>query len=215
MGILYFKILLGIFYLTIVFLHITKKNYEAVLAYNIQSLIIVIIMTNSYIETGNMFLLLIALLVLTLKVILANVFFVRLIKKYELTFSVTTYLDTPVALIFISVLTAIAHSAKFMPLTNIIPANHIFLSLALSAMFCSLFLIVNRKGALLQILSILSFENSVVAFSILAGLEQSPVFQLGIIFNIFVWLMVVTVFVSMIYKHYGTLDITAMRNLKD
>ncbi len=205
----------GIVFLSIVFLHITKKNYEAVLAYNIQSLAVVIILFNSYFETGNIFLLLIALLVLSLKVILAHIFFVRLINKYELTFSVTTYLETPVALIFIAVVTGIAHSTKFMPLTRMIPANQVPLSLALSAIFTALLLIVNRKGALSQIISILSLENSIVVFSMFAGLEQSPVFQVGMIFNIFVWLMITTVFISMIYKHYGTLDITSMKHLRE
>ncbi len=149
------------------------------------------------------------------KVILSPLFFVRLIKKYKLSFSVNTYLSMPITLIVIAILTFMAHSKKFLPLTSIVPDHQVILSLALSALFVSLFLIVNRKEALSQIISILSLENSIVVFAIFAGLEQSPSLQIGIIFNIFVWIMIATVFVSMIYKHFGSSDVTSMNNLKD
>jgi len=46
-------------------------------------------------------------------------------------------------------------------------------------------------------------------------LEQSPTLQLGIIFDIAVWIVISTVFTSMIYQHFGSLDVTEMKSLKD
>lgn len=215
MSTLILKFLLEVVFLTIVFLHIAKKNFGAVLAYGMQSFAIAIVLFNSFYKTGNISLFFVALLAFFVKAILAPIFFTRLIQKHKLTFLVSTYLNLPLTLIFIAVLTAIADSAKFTPLTNIIPANHELLTFALSSMLLSLFLIVNRKGALSQIIGILSFENSIVAFSIFAGLEQSASLQIGIIFDILVWVIIATVFVSMIYKHFGSLDVTSMKNLKD
>jgi hydrogenase-4 membrane subunit HyfE len=51
-------------------------------------------------------------------------------------------------------------------------------------------------------------------FAALAGLEQSPVLQLGIVFDITVWFVISTMFVSMIYRHFGSLDVTNMKKLK-
>ncbi|QQS61334.1 MAG: hypothetical protein IPN70_00145 [Candidatus Moraniibacteriota bacterium] len=217
MSILTLQLSLGIFFFgTIVFLHIAKKNLGASLAYGLQSLIITTILFLGYFfETGDISLLFIALLVLIVKVIVASLFFIKLIQKYELTFSASTYLNTPLTLMVIAILTFIAHSQKFSPLTEILPANQTLLALALSSIFVSLFLIINRKGVLSQIIGILSFENSIVAFAIFANLEQSLMFQLGIIFDIFIWLVITTVFVSMIHKHFGSLDITSMKSLKD
>ena len=82
-------------------------------------------------------------------------------------------------------------------------------------MFLSLFLIINRKSALSQIVGILSLENSIVAFAIFAGLEQSLSLQIGILFDISVWLIIATVFMSMMYTHFGSLDVTDMKKLKD
>jgi hydrogenase-4 component E len=214
MSALFLQLLLGTVFLSVVYLHVAKKNLGAITAYGIQSAAIILVLGNSYFETGSLSLLLVTLLILIVKVILAPIFFTRLIKKHELKFSVSTYLNTPITLVILAGLTAIAHSEKFTPLTSIVPAHHTLLALALSTMFLSLFLIVNRKGALSQIIGVLSFENSIVAFAIFAGLEQSPSLQIGIIFDIFAWLIIATVFVSMIYEHFGSLDVTSMKNLK-
>lgn len=215
MSISILQFLLEIMFLSTVYLHISKKNSEVVLTYIIQSLALSIILFNSFLETGDILLLVVVLCVLVVKVILAPFFFNRLIKKNALAFSVSTYLNTPLTLIVISVITFIAYSKKFVPLTNIIPAHHILLSLALSVMFLSLFLVVNRKGALSQIIGILSFENSIIAFIIFAGLEQSAGLQIGIIFDIFIWIIIATVFASMIYNKFGSLNVTEMNKLKD
>ncbi|OGZ67290.1 MAG: hypothetical protein A3D34_00800 [Candidatus Staskawiczbacteria bacterium RIFCSPHIGHO2_02_FULL_33_16] len=215
MNILFLQFLLQVIFLTIVFLHISKKNFDAIWAYGIQSFAITILLLNSFFETGNISLLFVALLVLIVKVVLAPRFFARLIKKNELIFSVSTYLNIPITLIVIVLLCAIAFSGIFEPLTSIISSNQGLLSLALSTMFLSLFLIINRKSALSQIVGILSLENSIVAFAIFAGLEQSLSLQIGILFDISVWLIIATVFMSMMYTHFGSLDVTDMKKLKD
>jgi len=215
MHILFSQFLLSILFLTVVFLHLTRKNFSAVIAYGIQSLVIFLFLFISFLETGNIYSFVVVALILIVKVLLAPMFFMRLIKKHALAFSVTTYLNTPLSVIAIALLTLLAYSEKLAPLTRIVPPNQLLLSLALSALFLSLFLIINRKGALSQILGILSTENSIVAFAIFAGLEQSPALQIGIIFNIFIWIIIATVFVSMLYKHFGTLNVTSMKSLKD
>jgi len=215
MNILFLKFLFGVMFLTLVFLHLTKKNFLATVAYSIQSLVITIVLFNSFLETNNFYLLLVVFLSLVIKVIIAPIFFTNLIKKHALAFSVSTYFSTPLILIIISILTFIAYSDKFLPLTSIIPNNQALLSIALSVIFMSLLLIINRKGALSQIIGILSLENSILAFIIFAGLEQSPGLQIGVIFNMFIWIIIASVFISMIYKHFGTLNVTSMKNLKD
>lgn len=215
MNILNPQILLEIVFGTIIFLHIAKKNFGASLAYGFQSLAITALFFKFFLETGSMAVFFIALLLFIVKVIIAPRYFIRLMDKHALVFSASTYLNTPLTLIVIAVLTFVAYSSKFIPLSNLVPANQSLLLLALSSMFVSLFLIINRKGVLSQIIGVLSFENSVVAFAFFAKLEQSPMFQVGIIFDLFVWLVIATVFISMIYKHFGTLDTTLMKNLKD
>ena len=210
-----FQFLLALVFLTVVFSHIAKKNSGAIAFYGIQSLAVALLVFVFYLETHNIYSLLIAILILLVKVILAPAFIFRLIKKEDLKFSASTFINTPITLIIVAGLTMIAHLPIFLPLTSIVPANHELLSIALSALFISLFLIVNRKGAISQIVGILSFENMIVVFAMFAGLEQSPGLQAGILFDICIWIMIATIFISHIYKHFGTLDVTEMQKLKD
>lgn len=215
MNIISTQLLITLFFITTIFFHMAKKNIGVALAYGFQSLIVVILMIKAYAETGSLPLLAVALLLLAIKVITAPTFVIRLIKKHELKFMVSSYLNTPLTLIVVAGLTALAHSNIFAPLVSIIPVNQSFLSLALASLLISFFLIINRKGAISQIVGILSLENSIVAFAFFAGLEQAPALQTGIIFDIAIWVVIATVFLSMIYKHFGSIDVSAMKHLKD
>ena len=215
MNILLLQLLLGVLFLSIIFLHLAKKNFVTVIAYGVQSFAITLILFSSFLETKNLWLLFVVLVIFFVKVVLAPIFFVRLIKKHKLTFSVSTYLNMPLTLIVLAVFATLAHSHIFLPLTSIVPAHHALLSLALAAIFISLFLVINRKDALSQAVGILSLENSIVVFAVFAGLEQSPALQLGIIFDIAIWLVISFVFISMIYRHFGSLDTSTMKHLKD
>lgn len=215
MSILVLHFLLEVMFLTIIFLHVTKKNIGAIVAYGVQSFVVVLILFNSYLEFGHPDLLFVAILALIVKVILVPTFLIRLINKHDLTFSISTYLNTPLTFIVLVFLIFVSYSGKFLPLTNIVPAHNELLMLALAMIFISMFLIINRKGVISQIVGILSLENSILAFAIFAGLEQSTSLQIGILFDIFIWSVIAMVFVSMIYKHFGSLDTTSMENLKD
>src|SRR3989338_4193136 len=108
MNILFPQFLLGIVFLTIIFSHVTKKNAAVVSAYAMQSLAVVGLLLNSFFETGAWSLLLIILLTFCVKVVLAPLFFFRLIKQTALRFLVGTYLNIPATLIILVVVTAVA-----------------------------------------------------------------------------------------------------------
>ena len=201
-------------FLIAVFFHTTKKNLSIAVAYGAQSLAVVFILLGSFFATRSLPAFLILLLVFVIKVIAAPRFFITLIKKHGLTFSASTYLNFPSTLFVIAVLMAIAHSRIFLPLTTFTPDTE-SLSLALAVIFTSLFLMINRKGALSQMIGILSLENGIVTFALFAGLEQSATLQTGILVDIAIWIVIATVFASMIYEHFGSLDVTAMRHLKE
>ena len=215
MNTIYPHFLSTLIFITIVFLHLAKRNYAVAVAYGIQSLAIVMLLVISYFETGSASFLLIALLGLIVKVILAPIFIFHQIRKHELKFLVSTYVSMPITLIVVAALTAVAHSHLFTPLVSLIPANRELLSIALSALLISVFLIINRKGAISQIVGILSLENSIVAFGLFSVIDQSLILEIGIVFSISVWIVIATVFISMIYKHFGSLDVTRMKHLRD
>jgi hydrogenase-4 component E len=215
MNLIFPHIFLTIVFITIVFFHVAKKNYAVAIGYGVQSFAIVMLLTYSYFKTGSTTFLLIAILGLFVKVIMAPLFIIHQINKHELKFLVSTYANLPLTLIVVAALTEIANSGLFMPLVTLIPANHQLLSLSLSAVLISVFLIINRKGAISQIVGVLSLENSIVAFGLFSVIDQSLILEIGIVFSISVWIIIATVFISMIYKHFGSLDVTQMKHLKE
>ncbi|HEY5667786.1 MAG TPA: hypothetical protein VIR03_01340 [Candidatus Saccharimonadales bacterium] len=196
-------------------LHAAKKNFNEVVLYALQSLAVVTLLADSYVSKGSVPLLLIVVLTFAVKVILAPLFFTRLIKRHKLKFTVNTYTSVPGALTVIALILLLVNSRVFAPLTNLVPTNHGYLALTLALLLASIFLMVNRRGVLSQVVGVLSLENSIVAFSVFAGLEQSAALQAGVVFDVLVWSIIAIVLVSMVYRHIGSLDVTAMKNLKD
>lgn len=205
----------ALIFASVIFINIAKKNSFAVFLYMAQSLVVAFLLFSSALKESSFTLMLVALSVFAVKVIIAPYFFRNLIKKHQLKFSVSTYLNGPMTLIILAMLTAFTFSSFFQPLSILSKENFSALLLALSTILISVFVIINRKGALSQMIGILSLENAIVSFAFLSGLEQNAGPQLGIVFDILVWVIIATVFASMIYKQFGSLDVSMMKNLKE
>jgi len=202
-------------FLATIFFHVVKRNSYAASAYGVQSLAVVLLLFRSFLETKSLSMLFVVILVLAIKVFLALHFFLGFVKKYKPGVSATAYLNLPLTLIVVAALSTFAHSRVFAPLAAIVPGNAALLSLGIAGILLSLFLMVNRKGMLSQVIGVLSLENSIVVFGLFAGLEQSNILQIGIMFNILVWLIITSIFSSMIYRHFGTIEMAEMKSLKE
>ena len=207
-------VLLAIFFLSVVSLYLIKKNTIAVRAYVFQSSAIAFILFLFSLENLTALPIIALAMTVLVKVFVAPSFFFRLIRRHELKFSASTYLNLPVTLLILAILTFLIRSF-FLASGIFDPSRQNFLIIASSAIVISLFLIINRKGALSQMLGVLSLENSIVVFAAFAGLEQSPALQLGIVFDILIWVVISTIFVSMVYSHFGSLDVTKMKHLTE
>ncbi len=200
---------------SVIFMHLSKKSSTVVSLYAAQSFIVVILLLNSFFKNPSALLAITIAVIFAVKVIVAPKFFFGLVKRHQLKFSASTYLNDTLTLVALAILTALTYSHYFSPLAVLAPQNEKAVLLAVAMMLVSIFLLINRKGVLSQMIGILSLENAIVSFAFLAGLEETPGLQLGIIFDILVWVIIATVFASMIYKQFGTLDVSAMKNLKE
>lgn len=200
---------------TAVFLHVTKKSTTAVFLYVAQSLAIVLLLLPSFFQEPSLLLLVAVLATIAVKIIIAPHFFLGLIRKFQLTATPRTYVNTPITLAVLAILVVLVQARFFTPLVPLIPLGKSFIFISIATILISFFLIINRRGALSQMLGILSLENGLVSFAVFAGLEQSPELQLGITFNILIWIIIASVFASMIYRQTGTLDVSTMKRLTD
>lgn len=202
-------------FLSVIFLQIVNGNKGIVILYIVQSLSVSIMLIILSFQENSSGLFMSALVIMGVKVVIAPIFFLRLISKQRLNFSTTSYLSTPMTLLIIMLIVVLAKSPVFLSLSNISAELNYAVPIALSSILASLFLVMNRRGAMSQVVGILSLENSIVSFASIIGLKQTFSLELGIIFDIFVWIVIAVVFVSMMYKHFGSLDITEIRHLKD
>lgn len=204
-----------ILFSSVIFMHLSKKSSSVIALYVLQSLIIAMLLFGSAFQEASWTLFGVALLVFVVKVVVSPYFFHKLVTEHQLKFTASTYLNGPITLVVLAILTGVPYSRFLAPLTILSRQNEQTLLLAVAMMLISFFLIINRKGALSQMIGVLSLENGIVSFACLAGLEQTPGLQLGIMFDIFVWVIIATVFASMVYRQYGSLDVTAMTRLRE
>ncbi|HEY3296116.1 MAG TPA: NADH-quinone oxidoreductase subunit K [bacterium] len=199
-----------------VFLHLTHKNSSAVALYILQSAAIACLLVLATFEQFSPLLALAILSTIAVKLVIAPYFFFRLIRHHQLRFSVSTYLNAPLTLAVIAMLVALVQTDFFKPLVRLAPSGQTpLLITSIATILISMFLMINRKGALSQMLGILSLENGIVAFALFAGLEQNPALQLGITFNILIWIVIASLFAAMIFRQHGSLDVTTMKELHD
>ena len=210
-----FFLLEVLLFASVIFMHLSKKSSSVIALYVLQSLIIAVLLFASSFAEASWSLFLVALVVFVVKVVVSPYFFHRLVSENQLKFTASSYLNGPMTLVTLALLTGVTYSRFFQPLTVLSRQNEHTLLLAVAMMLISVFLIINRKGALSQMIGVLSLENGIVSFACLAGLEQTPGLQLGIIFDILVWVIIATVFASMVYKQYGSLDVTSMTHLRE
>jgi len=204
-----------ILFVTVMLMHLVKKNATLIFLYAIQSLIIAATLFHSAIKEASLLLIAVVVLTFLIKVIVAPYFFWGLIKKRRQQFSASTYLNAPLTLITLALLTTLSYSNFFKPLIALAPNHGNTVLLSVGMMLVSIFLIINRKGILSQMVGLLSLENAIVSFAYVTGLETAAGPQLGILFDILIWVIIATVFASMIYQHFGSLDTSVMQNLKE
>lgn len=207
-------ILETIIFLVTVSMHIIRGNSTLVGAYLLQSLAIVGLLGIHAYEATSLTYLFIAIIVFFVKVIIAPRFFLRLINQSRINLS-SSYLSVPMTLGVIVGLIFLSQSDVFSPLDTLINQASSLKMMLISTLFISLFLTINRKGAISQIIGVLSFENAAVALGFFVGLQQPLSLELGVLFDIFIWLIISIAFVSMIQKQFESHDVTAMKHLKE
>jgi len=108
-----------------------------------------------------------------------------------------------------------SYSRIFLPLGILVPEALGLLPLNLAIILISIFLLINRRGAFSQMIGILSLENSILLLASFIGIKQSLALEMGIIFDIVIWMIIAQIFISMIYKQFGSLNVTQMKRLTE
>jgi hydrogenase-4 membrane subunit HyfE len=204
------------FFLATIFMHTTKKNGALITLYLVQSLLLSVFLFASALRDGDNFLFAAAAVTFVIKVVLTPAFFYRFTAKNRLFFTSDTYLSTSLTLCVIFALSIFSYSVIFKtPSFNVVHPGVLYAPLHLAGLLIALFVTVNRKGPFAQIVGILTLENWVVYIAALTGFRQTFGLDLAITFEITVWLAIAVIFVMLLKRHFGTLDMISMTHLKE
>lgn len=206
----------GFSFLLAILMHLTRRNANLVRLYLIQSLFLAALLIVLGFSLGEKSLLWMALLTFFVKVVIAPVFFFRVLRKIPgAEISATNYLSTPLTLIVIMALVVLSYSKIIIPLGVLSPEMLGLFSLNLSMVLTSIFLLINRRGIFTQIVGILCLENSIVFLSTIIGVKQPVGLEIGMLFDIALWIVVAIVFISMIHAQFGTLSTAPLKKLTE
>jgi len=200
-------------FIAILSMHVVKTNRYLIRAYILQSFVVAsLLLLIGFLEQEQS-LIWIGTLTFAIKVVAAPAFFFRLKKRFDALFTPNNYLSLPLTLVVLMFLIIVSYSSVFQPLYFFSPETFGLLPLCLAMVFLSVFLMINRRGAFSQMIGILSVENSIVLLATLIGIKQPIALEMGIIFDIAIWMIIAQVFISMIYRQFGSLNVTQLKKL--
>jgi hydrogenase-4 component E len=194
-------------------MHMVKTNRNLIRLYSVQSLIVAVFLFLFGLTVSDRGLFIMAALTLGIKGIAAPIFFSRLVRRFGSRFEANNYLSTPLTLIVLMALVLFSYSHVFLPLGLLVPSAFGVLPLNVAMILISLFILINRRGAFSQMIGILSLENSIFLLASLLGIRQGVALEMGIVFDIVIWMIIAQVFISMIYHQFGSLNVTKMNRL--
>lgn len=192
----------GLVFLIALLMNLVRKNTTLITLYLLQSLAAVLALATLASAEGAVGLLYAALLTLAVKVIMAPWFLFRLIRRYSARFSAASYLSMPLTLIVLAASTGFAYIVS-----HSLPGEHASaVPVLLSAIFCAFFLMVNRRGALAVVVGVLALENGVVLLAAMLGAAHTFALEFTVAFDIAVWVVIASVFLSMLHREFGMAD---------
>ncbi len=85
---------------------------------------------------------------------------------------------------------------------------------ALSTIFCGVFLIVSRRKAITQVLGYLLLENGIFVFGVMRVIEVPLLVELGVLMDVFVAVLVMSIAAHHINREFDHTDVDRLDTLK-
>lgn len=163
---------------------------------------------------GNLELLGVAVLVFLVKGLVIPRVLQRAVANLGLEHSALPYLSTPIALSVCGSLVVVAFyvmgpvtASNSLPTAGAIP-------LAFAGVLIGLFVTVNRRRALTQILGFLTLESGIFLFALLATYGVPFVVEIGVFIDVLVAVLIMEVFIYRIKDNFDSIDVGRMGELK-
>lgn len=138
----------------------------------------------------------------------------RLIRRIRIEQEISPWLNMPASLLLCGGLTMVAYLVA-RPLASLEHAGGNTLPVAVALVLTGLFLLINRRKALTQVLALLTMENGVMLAAIAFSSHGMPlVVELGIFFDVVIAVMVLGLLVFRIRETFSSMDTSRLNELR-
>lgn len=207
------NILLIVFTMSLLFFAIGNRLMTYVKILALQGVLLFGIAFYGLIESNIATLIVILLETIIVKAIAIPLFLRYVIIKNNISREAEPYLPNFVSLIIVTLIIA----ATFM-VSNVIQDIHnhkIYFVVALSALFSGLYFMSTRKKIVTHVICYVLIENGVFILSLAVGKEMPMLVNLGVLFDVFVSVFLLGIFINKVGDVLQDTDVSQLSNLKD
>ncbi len=138
----------------------------------------------------------------------------RLVKRIDIAQEIDPLLNPTGSIIICGALTLLGYLVA-KPFTTLDRLANNTLAVAITLLLTGLFLMVNRRKAISQVLALLTIENGVMLAAVALTTYGMPlVVELGIFFDVMVAVMVLGILVYRIRETFASVDVTKLSQLR-
>jgi hydrogenase-4 component E len=147
------------------------------------------------------------------KGVLIPVFVRRIVRELKVTREVEPFVSTPFSLIIAFALVTIVYSAISGEVT-LTGGDATILKISISIIIISLFVMISRRKAITQVISLLFLENGIflAGFTLTRGMPT--IIEFGILFDLLMGVVILGVFTVQIRKSFASVDLDRLTTLK-
>jgi hydrogenase-4 component E len=181
----------------------------------VQSAVIAILSAVIALYSGSSELLAVGLVLCAVKALMIPRVLNRVVANIGVQRFTAPYLNTAPALIVAALLTMLAfYIMAPIAASNPLPTRDA-IPLAFACVLIGLFIMVNRRRAVTQILGFLVLENGIFLLALLATYGVPVIVELGVFLDILVAVLIMEVFVYRIKDNFDSIDVGQLRELKE
>lgn len=152
---------------------------------------------------------------LALKTAVIPLYLMKVIRENEIQRESTPSIPNLYSLMIVSAITAVGFLFAFWLTGARQPVNPLFFGGAISVILASLFIIMTRKKLITHIIAFIFLENGIFLLSLSVAQEMPFIVNLGVMLDIFAWVLLAGIFVKMIQTSFTGQNIDSLKGLRD
>lgn len=209
------NLLIVLFSFTLLLASLTGRLGKYVTILAAQGFILFLIILNNY-EAGNLFsFIFLTTETLLVKTLLVPFVLAHIIKKNDTVREMSANIPTFSSLIITSFFLVLGFVMSYVAKKISPTISTLYFGVAVSTIITSLFLILSRKKIITHVMGYLMLENGIFLASLSVTSEMPFLVDIGVLLDLFLAILLISVFVNQISKNFEEFDIDELSNLKD